>query len=186
MLDGAAAERQDQRVPGGQPGDGGVFPLAKGGFAVAGEELGDGRAGLGLDHIVHIDEAPAKPSRRASGPTVVLPEPMKPVSTMRRGGSCGAGCASRDWSVAVMRPLRGSPGGRVLSIQYREAAIRNIVPRQPRTITTAPAVISKPPASAGAVSFSPSSSQAKTITSGTLSLSSGATREAGPSCRARK
>ena len=56
---------------------------------------------------------------------------------------------------------------------------------QPSAMTTAPAVMSRPPIRAGAVSFSPSSSQAKTMTSGTLSLSSGATREAGPSCRAR-
>jgi len=34
--------------------------------------------------------------------------------------------------------------------------------------------------------FSPSSSHANTITRGTLSLSSGATRDAGPSCSARK
>jgi len=57
---------------------------------------------------------------------------------------------------------------------------------QPRAMTIAPAVISIPPTMAGGVSFSPSSSQAKTMTSGTLSLSSGATREAGPSWRARK
>ena len=50
-------------------------------------------------------------------------------------------------------------------------------------MTTAPAVMSRPPATAGTVSFSPSSSHAKTITSGTLSLSSGATRDAGPSCK---
>ncbi len=56
----------------------------------------------------------------------------------------------------------------------------------PITITTAPAVISNPPATAAAFIFSPSSSHANTITSGTLNLSSGATREAGPSCSARK
>jgi hypothetical protein len=57
---------------------------------------------------------------------------------------------------------------------------------QPSAMTTAPAVMSRPPMRAGGVSFSPSSSQAKSMTRGTLSLSSGATREAGPSCRARK
>jgi hypothetical protein len=58
--------------------------------------------------------------------------------------------------------------------------------RQPSAITMAPAVMSRPPARDEAVSFSPSSSQAKSMTRGTLSLSSGATREAGPNCRARK
>jgi hypothetical protein len=63
--------------------------------------------------------------------------------------------------------------------QYREGC-------QPTTITIAPTVISAPPTSADAFSFSPSSSHANTITSGTLSLSSGATRDAGPNCSARK
>ena len=57
---------------------------------------------------------------------------------------------------------------------------------QPSTITMAPAVISAPPTNAYAFSFSPSSSQANTITSGTLNLSNGATRDAGPNCKARK
>jgi len=56
----------------------------------------------------------------------------------------------------------------------------------PSTITTAPAVMSRPPATMEAVSLSPNKSHAKTMTSGTLSLSSGATREAGPNCKARK
>jgi len=54
------------------------------------------------------------------------------------------------------------------------------------TIMMAPAVMSRPPTTAAALSFSPNSSQASNMTRGTLNLSSGATRDAGPSCRARK
>jgi hypothetical protein len=85
MLDCAAAEGEDQRVGGGEAGDGLMLADAEGGLAVAGEELGDGCAGFGLNHVVDIDEC--QPRRWASsGPTVLLPEPMKPVRTMRRGG----------------------------------------------------------------------------------------------------
>ena len=113
-----------------------------------------------------------QPSRRASsGPTVLLPEPMKPVSTMRRGAPSPARLRirlviSRHW------------------FQYRRAVRGSLLPVTcsllSSTITTAPAVISAPPTSAAAFSFSPSSSHAKIMTNGTLSLSSGATREAGP------
>ena len=70
VLDGAAAQGQYQRVIGGaQTGYCGVLAIAELCFAVAGEELGDGRAGFRLDHIVHIDEAPAQAAskERADG-----------------------------------------------------------------------------------------------------------------------
>ena len=54
------------------------------------------------------------------------------------------------------------------------------------TMIIAPAVIRTPPAIAASVSFSPISIHASSITSGTLSLSSGATRDTGPNCKARK
>ena len=61
-----------------------MFAVAEGRLPVAREELGDGAAGFGFDHIVHVDESASQGVRRRSGPTVVLPEPMKPVRTMRR------------------------------------------------------------------------------------------------------
>jgi hypothetical protein len=51
---------------------------------------------------------------------------------------------------------------------------------------TAPSAISEPPASFATVSRSPRKSAAKRITRTTLSLSMGATFDAGPNCRARK
>ena len=62
VLDCAAAQGQDQSVAGGQAGDGLMLPLAEGGLAVAGEDFGDGHASLGLDHVVHVEEAPAQAS----------------------------------------------------------------------------------------------------------------------------
>ena len=121
-----------------------------------------------------------QPRRRAtSGPTVVLPEPMKPVRTMRRGTTDVAS----DWCWPVMEFFAASKAAS--SSQYMKTMWCSRT-AQPSTMTTAPAVMSRPPTTAGAFSFSPSSSQAKSMTSGTLSLSSGATREAGPNCRARK
>ena len=60
VFDGASAESEDQRVSGGEARDGGALALAEGSFAVAGKNLGDGRAGFSFDYVVHIDEAPAQ------------------------------------------------------------------------------------------------------------------------------
>jgi hypothetical protein len=57
---------------------------------------------------------------------------------------------------------------------------------QPKTSVAAPPAMSNPPITLCAVSPSPKKSQAKRITSTTLSLSIGATADAGPSCSARK
>ena len=38
-----------------------MFPVTESGLPVAGEEIGDGTAGFGLDDIVDVDEAPAEP-----------------------------------------------------------------------------------------------------------------------------
>ena len=53
---------------------------------MAGEELGDGAPGPQLDDVIGIDELKAEALRKQR-PTVLLPEPMKPVSTMRWGGA---------------------------------------------------------------------------------------------------
>ena len=122
-----------------------------------------------------------QPRRAAtSGPTVDLPDPMKPVRTMRRVGEAGlVGLSEGKWILPVFANV-STPV--VFAPVYEGRSFE----AYPRTMTTAPAVISSPPVMVAGVSFSPSNSHAKTITSGTLSLSSGATREAGPSCRARK
>src|ERR1039458_5830807 len=49
VLDGAAAQGENQRVAGGQAGDGGMLAVAEWSLAVAGEEFRDSGAGLGLD-----------------------------------------------------------------------------------------------------------------------------------------
>jgi hypothetical protein len=59
-LDGATAESQHQSVGGREPGDGCVFAIAEGGFAVAGEDFGDGGAGFGFNDVVDVDELPAE------------------------------------------------------------------------------------------------------------------------------
>ena len=68
-LDGPAAEGEDERVASGEAGDGGVFLVAEGGFAVAGEDFCDGDAGFGFDDVVHVNEAPAETAcdERADG-----------------------------------------------------------------------------------------------------------------------
>ena len=59
-LNGATAEGEDQRATARQSGNGGVFAVAKGAFAVAREDVGDSGACLRFDHIVDVDELPAK------------------------------------------------------------------------------------------------------------------------------
>lgn len=59
-FDCASAKGEDEGVGGGETGDGGVFAVAKGGFTVAGEELGDGHAGFGFKDVVGVEEAPAE------------------------------------------------------------------------------------------------------------------------------
>ena len=59
-LDGPAAEGQHNSFCSDQAGDGRMFAVTEGSFAVAGEDVGDSGAGFGLDHVVHIDEVPAE------------------------------------------------------------------------------------------------------------------------------
>ena len=69
VLDGSAAESENQRVACGKTRDDSALALAEGRFAVAREELGDGYASFGLDYVVHIDEAPTEAGgdKRADG-----------------------------------------------------------------------------------------------------------------------
>jgi hypothetical protein len=62
MLDCSSAKRQNQRFAGSQAGNRRVLALPKSSFAVTGKELGDGHAGLGCNHVVHIDKAPSQSS----------------------------------------------------------------------------------------------------------------------------
>ncbi len=59
-FDGAAAESKHESVSGCEAGDGCVFTVAEGGFAMAGEDFGDGSAGFGFDYVVDVDELPAE------------------------------------------------------------------------------------------------------------------------------
>ena len=101
FLNGAAAKCQNQRLPSGQPCDGRVFAFAEFALPVSREEFSNRDAGL-------------QPNRAANrGPTVLLPEPMKPVRTMRRGN------VETDWSEESMVIL--SSYFRNRSFQYKEA-----------------------------------------------------------------
>ena len=60
-LDGSAAQGQHEGIGGGEAGDGRVLAIAKSGLAELGEDLRDGHGGFGLDHVIHVKEAPAKP-----------------------------------------------------------------------------------------------------------------------------
>jgi len=160
-LDGSAAQRENQPVVRREAGDGCMFAVAEGCFAVARKELGDGAAGLGFDDVIHIDKAPTELRR----------------DERANGGFARAHEAGED-DAAWGRPVgagRIGFGGHLTQYKF-----------QARTMTMAPMVIKAPPKMAAVLTFSPSSSQAKIMTSGTESLSRGATREAGPSCRARK
>ena len=56
----AAAEGEDQVVAVRQADDGCVFAVAECGFAVAGEEFGDGNARFRFDDVVDVGEGPAE------------------------------------------------------------------------------------------------------------------------------
>ena len=62
VLDGATAQSENQVVAAGQVCDGGVFAITEGGFAMAGEEFGDGSASFRLDDVVDVGEGPAEVS----------------------------------------------------------------------------------------------------------------------------
>ena len=134
------------------------------------------------NHVVHVDEAPAQPLGH-----------QRPDSRLSRAHESGEHDAPRGTCVSARCQTLRDFFRRFHSFQYRDSSLLCSVVTSfpwslsyPNTITIAPAVISTPPITAATFSFSPSSSHANTITSGTLSLSSGATREAGPSCSARK
>ncbi len=96
---------------------------------------------------------------------------------------------AQDFACGLRRPQDGSSSSPSLPTnqsQEHRGPDRGCAARHPRTMTIAPAVIRRPPMSDPVPSFSPSSNHAKSMTRGTLSLSRGATRDAGPSCRARK
>ena len=177
VLDCAAAEGQDQRVGLSEASDGCVLAFAEGCLAVASEYLGDGRA-------------PASASITSS---TSMKRPAQTRGEERTdGGLAGAHEAGQDDAAGSGFELSWLDH-RILSAAIVTAfsfsiwmQCSQIAIDYPSAITTAPAVINRPPAIVGTVSFSPSRSQAKTMTRGTLSLSIGATREAGPSWRARK
>ena len=62
--EGAAAERQHQRIAGEQPADHPALAVAEVALAVAGEQLGDGAAGRQLDLGVGVAERQAEPGRQ--------------------------------------------------------------------------------------------------------------------------
>ncbi len=130
-LDGASAEGKDEGVLGGEAGDGGVFDVAEGGLAVAGEDFGDGHAGFGLDDVVNVEEAPAEArgEERADGAFAGAHE----AGEDNEAGSGGAGCGG-------IRSGQGSLLTAVMCIQYRQATWH-----EPRTLTMALVVMSRPP-----------------------------------------
>ncbi len=69
---------------------------------------------------------------------------------------------------------------------YPSSVILPIIPHQSNATTMAPATIRRPPIPLPKVNFSPKNSAPATMTKATLNLSIGATRDAGPSCKARK
>ena len=63
MLNGAAAESEDQVVAAGEVCNGGMLAVAECLFSMAGEDFGDGKAGLRLDDVVDVGECPAEAQR---------------------------------------------------------------------------------------------------------------------------
>jgi hypothetical protein len=59
-LNRTAAECKHKGISGCYADDGRVLAVAKGRFAVTGEELGDGAAGFSFDNVVDVDESPAE------------------------------------------------------------------------------------------------------------------------------
>jgi hypothetical protein len=68
-FDCASAKGEDQGIGGSEACDGFMFAVAKGGFAVAGEELGDGHAGFSFKNFIGVEESPAEAlcDKRADG-----------------------------------------------------------------------------------------------------------------------
>src|ERR1035438_1044080 len=114
MLDGAAAEGEDQGVAGGEACDFVVFALAEGCLAVEGKELGDGYASFGFNHVVHIEKGPSEAGgkKRAYGGLARAHEACE-HDAAGQGGGLGL-------KVQVVVPGPALPG--ICSIQYREAA----------------------------------------------------------------
>ena len=102
-LDCAAAEGENERVADGEAGDGGVFAVTERSFAVAGEEIGDGCAGFGLDHVIDIDELPAEArgEERADGAFAGAHEAGEDDAAQRLCGAGSIGPVDRMASVVM-------------------------------------------------------------------------------------
>ena len=105
--EGAAAGRQDMhRLVLDQPGDDAAFDGAEDRLAVAGEDLGDGAAGRGLDLGVGVAEGQMQSAPASRRPMALLPAPINPTSTTVRGSSGCAASAIRvpgTWAVIALR-----------------------------------------------------------------------------------
>ncbi len=96
----AAAEGEDDvGLPEGA-GEGGGLEAAEVRLAVLLEEVGDGGAGAGFEVGVEVEEGPAELGGE-KGPTVDLPAPMKPVSTMRRRPEGRPGAVKGCWVASL-------------------------------------------------------------------------------------
>ena len=104
-LNGAAAQGENEVLGGDEPRQDGVFAVAKGGFAVTGEECGNGAAGFSLDHVVQIEKAPAQAGRQqwARG---AFAGPHEAGQHQAAGGKDGMGRGAHLASIGKRRPGR--------------------------------------------------------------------------------
>ncbi len=103
-FDRASTQGEDEGIGGGEAGDGCMLAVAKGGFAVAGEELGDGHAGLGFKNVIGVEEAPAEAlgDERADGGFTGAHEASEDDAADRSRGRIQAGLSR---SGAEMKPV---------------------------------------------------------------------------------
>ena len=109
-FDGATAESQHKGVNCREPRDGCMLAVAKGVFAVARKDVGDGRACFGLNHIVHVNKLPAEARGEdgADGGLAGAHEAGENDATRRRrrdGLICGGQMDSSGFGECVATPV---------------------------------------------------------------------------------
>ena len=132
--DRAAAERDHERLAPAasaveQPR---LLELAERGLAVAREELRDRRARAPLDLARRGRRTAARAARRRSGPSVVLPAPMKPMSARWRSSAFSGATGSARGTRGARRRSRRSRRRRTSPGRRARARTRPRPRRRPR------------------------------------------------------
>jgi hypothetical protein len=117
VLDGSAAQGQNQSVCLDLPGNGRLFPVAESRLAITGEKFGDRHPGFSDDYVIGIDKLPSEPRGQewAGGAFPRTHEPCQDDAPHRAGCALdGFGLRIRLWSIGhktrwcLISPAAGS------------------------------------------------------------------------------